>query len=108
MTLDPKKPLAVEFGDRTLHFLLSAGGLRRITKKMNCNMQDLLQRDSLEAAVVILWEALQDKPEGMTEDDFAEMLPPDIVGLGKVMAELLNISLPSNPPAAVPVPPTAA
>jgi hypothetical protein len=98
MTLTRTKPLELELADgRVYRFLLSAGGIKRIKQRLNvASLQELLNRDAIDCAIPMLWEAMLDKPKDMTEESFSDLLPAHLESLIKCVMHLLNISMPDN------------
>jgi hypothetical protein len=95
----PIDPITLKLkGGEEREFLLSMGGIRRLKKKLNAaTIKDLLDRDACDAGIPILYEALLDK-QGLTEDQFADLLPADLPRIGKAITELLGVSLPEPKP----------
>ena len=94
---DPVEPVRIVLLDgKERLFLLSAGALRRVREKLKAgNLQEVLERDIEAAGPALLWEALREK-NGITEEDFLELLPADLpVQLNATMT-LLDRSYPER------------
>jgi hypothetical protein len=102
----PITPVAITLTDgQERKFLLSLGGLKRIKEKLKVkNLADVFKLDAVDAGIPLLWEALLDKG-GMTEAQFADLLPADLQAIAERMAALLGVSMPDarpTPPAPEP------
>jgi hypothetical protein len=79
-----------------LTLLLSAGGLIRLKKRFGAKtMKDLLDRDAVDS-IPILYEAIVDRGD-LTEEQFADLLPADLEGIGRTVLTLMGVSLPARP-----------
>jgi hypothetical protein len=78
-------------------FLLSHAGFRRLKTKFGVkSLVDLFKKDEEESAFAILYEALLEK-QGMTEDQFAELLPSHPKVIAETVSQLFGASLPDPP-----------
>lgn len=84
--------------------LLSFGGLRRLKQKFQVkSIQELMQKDSEEAMLCVLFESVLDKGD-MTLDQFADLVPAHVADLAAIVGKLFGQSMPAaNPPVPTPV-----
>jgi hypothetical protein len=96
-TIRPIETLTIHLADgQERKLLLSVGALKRLKTRFGVStMKDLLERDAVDS-VPILYEALTDKT-GLTEDQFADLLPADLQAIGKTILALMGVSFPDRP-----------
>lgn len=106
-TIRPIEPVTIRLADgQERKLLLSVGALMRLKKRFGVStMKELLERDAVDS-LPILYEALIDK-QGMTEDEFAELLPASLEEIGRTVLALLGVSLPARPTSEAPADPAA-
>ena len=102
--MTPFEPLEYTLLDGKAYlFRLTLGGLRRVKRSLGAaSIQAAIQNDGLDASISILWESLIEKPGGMTEDQFADLLPPDFKAISELVSKLMNV----DGVTASPLPPT--
>jgi hypothetical protein len=90
-------PVTIETTDKKQRkLLLSMGSIRRLKRKLGIeNLSEIMSRDAEGAGVPILYEALLDK-DGLTEDEFADLLPADLNGIIEIVARLMGASFPAQ------------
>lgn len=77
-------------------FLLTMGGIRRLKTRFGQEfLKEIMTKDAQEACVPILWEAMIDKA-GLTQETFEDILPADMIGTAKAVAQLLGVSFPES------------
>ena len=75
-------------------FLLSMGGIRKIKQKFGLKtIGEILAKDAEECGVPVLFEAMLNK-NGLTEEEFANKLPANLMATVKAIAQLLGASFP--------------
>ena len=91
----PTEPLRLTLVDKQeREFLLTMGGVKKLKERFKAKaISDLLQADLVDAGVPILYEAMLDK-QGMTEEQFMELLPADLESLSKAILKLFGFSMP--------------
>ena len=90
--IDPITITTTDKQERKL--LLSMGGIRRLKKRLGlASISEVMNQDAEAAGVPILYEALVDKA-GLTEDQFADLLPADLAGIIQTVAQLMGASFP--------------
>lgn len=90
--IDPITITTTDKQERKL--LLSMGGIRRLKKRLGLStISEVMNQDAEAAGVPILYEALVDK-DGLTEDQFADLLPADLAGIIATVAKLMGASFP--------------
>lgn len=96
MSLRPIPKLNLTLNDQKEYsFLLSAGGMKRIKEELGIKtVKELLDRDAVDVAIPVLWEALLEKPQGWNRDTLADLLPAHLEGLTRSVLSLLGMSLP--------------
>lgn len=83
---------------REYKFLLSMGAIKRLKNRFNVKViSELLQRDAEEIGIPLLYEAMLEK-NGMTEQQFGEILPAHLEETIKTVMKLLGISFPESRP----------
>lgn len=94
-------PRAVEVLTLTLidgkeyRFLLSAGGGRRLKERFKVEtFNKFLEADVYEVGPPLLFEAMLDKPDQLTEEKFTDLLPGGIEYLTRAIFAVLGHSLP--------------
>ena len=94
----PIEPMELTtFGGKTLRFLLSQGGYRRVKQKFGVKNFQQLMEAMQEDLTPLLYEALLDKGD-MTEDQLSELLPPSFAYMQKIASELFRVSMPEPRP----------
>lgn len=95
----PIEPVSLTGLDGTQYdFLLSMGAIRRLKKRFSVtSLQSLMEKDAEEAGLGILWEALLNKAEGLTEEKFVDNLPAHFELVMKTCGKLLGASFPDAP-----------
>lgn len=79
-------------------FLLTMGGIKRLLGRFKvANLRDLMAKDVAELAGPVLYEALLNKPAGLTEDGFADLLPAYFEDMSGAMLALMGASMPVPP-----------
>jgi len=104
--IDPVVLFTVDGQER--EFLLTMGGIRRLKTRFGQDfLRELVNKDAQEACVPVLWEALRDKA-GLTQESFEDILPADMLGTVKAVAQLLGASFPesSDRPTTASLPPS--
>lgn len=106
--LRPIEPLILRTIDgQERKFLLSMGGIKRLKIRFGVQtISEFLQQDAEACGVPILYEALLDKG-GLTEDQFAELLPSHLEATGEAIGKLLGVSFPKPDPTTASEMPTA-
>lgn len=103
---NPSEPIRLQLLDGTEgEFLLSMPGLSRLKKQFGAaNLKELFDRDIAELAVPMLFEAWRRSGShaGMKIEDFAELVPGDLLAVGKAVSELIGISFPDIDPSLLP------
>lgn len=91
----PITPVDITLTDgKTRQFLLSMGGIRRLKTRLKVKtLNEIMQRDTDESLVPVLWEALLNK-EGMTEDSLADLIPTHLGAMARAVNQLFGISFP--------------
>lgn len=105
----PIDPVVIRFNDgEERKFLLSMGGVRRLkTRFKAATIKDLMDRDSVDIGIPLLYEALLDKTGIENEDALADRLPAHLEAIGMNIGKLLGVSFPEaapNPQTASPTP----
>lgn len=89
-------------------FLLTMGGIRRLkTRFKAATIKDLMERDSIDIGIPLLFEALLDKSGIESEDALSDLMPAHLETIGINIGKLLGVSFPdANPQQASPTPMT--
>ncbi len=87
-------------------FLLSMGAVKRLKSRFKVKtVEELLTRDTEDVLVPVLFEALMNR-DGMTEDQFSDLMPVDFQAISVAVAELFVGSMPEAKPNEVPILPS--
>ena len=93
----PINPLIVLLDGQQLELLLTWAGVKRLMRHFEVktlkDLLDLVQVD-LCNAIPILYEAIRNKPEELSEEKFEEMLPANLDGTAKLAIALFGASWP--------------
>lgn len=113
MNIRPGEPVLFTAVDgRELRFALTRGGEKRFRQKFNCKTRkDMLDKlakafESEDDTIgSFLYESLLDRSE-LTQEQFDDLMPLDMLGEQKLIAQIIGVSLPEADPDRPPVPPS--
>ena len=92
--IDPVILITIDGEERK--FLLTMGGIRRLKEKFGADfLKAIMEKDAQEACVPILYEALLNKG-ALTIEQFEDLMPADMLGAAKAVAQLLGASFPDQ------------
>jgi hypothetical protein len=91
------EPIAFTTTDgKERYFLLKMSGVKKLKDRFKVKqIAGILDRDVEECGVPILYEALLDK-DGLTEEQFADLVPAYLELMGETIARLLGASMPEK------------
>ena len=92
------EPLRIKTSDgKERKFLLTAGGMNRLKTRFEVKTLQELAGKGEEVSISILYEALIDKT-GITEAEFADVMPFHPKSIAEAIAALLGVSMPEPTP----------